>query len=76
MENFQNYKEKVEKQFNQNLKDLIINLYITNEQGPSVSAKQLGIPRKAFIYFVNQYGLKQRKLDKIKKSASLNDYSL
>lgn len=67
MEKYKNYKEKIEKQYNQDLKEIITTLYVTNEQGPSVSAKQLGIPRRAFQHFVNHYGLKPLKLDDIKK---------
>ncbi|WKA54011.1 hypothetical protein [Planococcus shixiaomingii] len=67
MENYKFYKDKIEKKYKQDLKDVLTKLYITNEQGPSVSAKQLGIPRQTFMFFVNHYGLKSLKLDDIKK---------
>ncbi|TWT27708.1 hypothetical protein [Planomicrobium sp. CPCC 101110] len=67
MGNYKSYKDKVEKKYNQDLKEILTTLYITNEQGPSVSAKQLGIPRQVFMHFVNHYGLKPLKLDDIKK---------
>ncbi|MGI2327666.1 hypothetical protein [Planococcus sp. YIM B11945] len=67
MENYEYYKNKLEKQLNRDIKDIIKSFYIDNQQGPSVSAKELGIPRQAFMYFVQQFQLKDLRYGDSKK---------
>ncbi|MGI2327668.1 hypothetical protein [Planococcus sp. YIM B11945] len=61
------YKKKLEKNYSRDLKDIIAQAYLTDDLGPSMGAKQLGIPRQVFVYFVNHYELRDLKLEQIKK---------
>lgn len=61
MEEIENYKKQLEEKFNKPMKDIIYEYYITKGLGPSVGAKELGIPRRVFIYFRNFYSLKEVK---------------
>ncbi|ANU13968.1 hypothetical protein [Planococcus halocryophilus] len=67
MEEYNSYKEKVEKQHNKAIVEVVKDLYVNEDIGPSVSAKKLGIPRQAFIYFVELYDLKRLKFANSKK---------
>ena len=69
MTEYDSYREKVEQRHNKALVEVIKDLYIRDNLGPSVSAKQLGMPRKAFMHFVNEYGLNELKSNNYKKSA-------
>lgn len=64
---YESYKKKVEKRYNKDLVEVMKELYVTEDLGPSVSAKQLGIPRRVFIHFVHQYDLKKLKFEDCKK---------
>ncbi len=66
------YKAKVEKSYNKPLVEVIKELYVNKDLGPSVGAKQLGIPRRAFIYFVNLYELKALKFQDYKKKMMIS----
>ena len=66
------YKAKVEKSYNKPLVEVIKELYVNKDLGPSVGAKQLGIPRRAFIYFVNKYELKALKFQDYKKKMMIS----
>ncbi len=68
---YESYKVKVEKRYNKPLIDVMEELYVSKDLGPSVSAKELGIPRRAFVYFVNQYELKKLKFVDYKKKMSI-----
>jgi len=61
MAEYDSYKEKVEKYYNKAIVEVVKNLYVYEDLGPSVSAKKLGLPRQAFIYFANLYDLKRLK---------------
>lgn len=67
MAGYDSYKEKVEKHHNKAISEVIKDLYVNEDLGPSVSAKKLGIPRQAVIYFVNLYDLKKLKFANCKK---------
>lgn len=61
MNEFHQYQIQLEKEHGKNLKDIITEYYITKNLGPSTAAKELNIPRQAFIYFRNFYGLRETK---------------
>lgn len=61
MEEFEMYQTKLEAQFGKPMKEIIYEYYITKNLGPSVGARELGIPRRVFIYFRNYYSLKEVK---------------
>lgn len=67
MMEFDAYREKVERKHNKALVELMKDLYVENDLGPSVSAKQLGMPRQAFMHFVHKYDLKKLKFGEYKK---------
>ncbi|MDN7241724.1 hypothetical protein QWY14_07955 [Planococcus sp. N028] len=60
---YEAYKNKLESQFNQDLREILFDHYITQELGPSVGAKQLGIPRQVFVHFLNLYNLNDLKFN-------------
>ncbi|AQU80233.1 hypothetical protein [Planococcus faecalis] len=79
MGEYESYKEKIEKRHNKALVEVIKDLYIHEDLGPSVSAKQLGIPRQAFIHFVQHYDLKKLKFgefEKIDDHIETSDYPI
>ncbi|MDE4085877.1 hypothetical protein PO902_12610 [Planococcus maritimus] len=45
------------------------NYYIEKDLGPAMGAKELGIPRRAFVHFIQQCQLQTAKFDLIKKKA-------
>lgn len=61
MMDFENYKNQLEKQHNRDLRDILHDIYIARDMGPSVGAKHLGIPRQVFLYYRNAYNLKELK---------------
>lgn len=67
MTEYDSYREKVEQRHNKALVEVIKDLYIKDNLGPSVSAKKLGIPRQAVVYFVREYDLKKLKFGEYKK---------
>ncbi|ALS77860.1 hypothetical protein ACQKDD_17880 [Planococcus kocurii] len=67
MVDYESYKEKVEKRHNKALVEVIKDLYVNEDLGPSVSAKQLGMPRQAFLHFVQHYDLKKLKFGESEK---------
>ncbi|WP_142827190.1 hypothetical protein [Planococcus soli] len=71
MTEYDSYREKVERRHNKALVEVMEDLYIKNNLGPSVSAKQLGMPRQAFMHFVQEYGLKQLKFGDYKKKVMI-----
>ena len=68
---YDSYREKVERQHNKALVEVMKDLYIKEDLGPSVSAKQLGIPRQAFIHFIHKYDLKKLKFGEYKKKVMI-----
>ena len=71
MGDYEIYKNKLEEQFEEDLRTIIREQYITRGLGPSISAKQLEIPRKAFVYFIEHYNLKEEKYPELKKSSDI-----
>lgn len=71
MMEYDSYREKVERQHNKALVEVMKDLYIKEDLGPSVSAKQLGIPRQAFIHFIHKYDLKKLKFGQYKKKVMI-----
>lgn len=69
MTEYDSYREKVEQRHNKALVEVMKDLYIKDDVGPSVGAKQLGMPRQAFVHFVHEYGLKKLKFGDTKKKA-------
>lgn len=67
MKAYESYREKVESRHNKDLKEVMKELYIEEDLGPSVSAKKLGMTRQAFMYFVHEYDLKKLKFGEYKK---------
>ncbi|WP_261384259.1 hypothetical protein [Planococcus sp. CPCC 101016] len=64
---YDSYREKIEQQHNKALVEVIKDFYIEQDLGPSVSAKNLGIPRRVFMHFVQAYGLRKLKFENYKK---------
>lgn len=71
MAEYDSYKEKVERRHNKPLVEVMEDLYVKNNCGPSVSAKQLGIPRQAFMHFIHEYDLKKLKFGDAKKKVMI-----
>ena len=67
MTKYDSYREKVEQRHNKALVEVMKDLYIKENMGPSVGAKELGMPRQAFVHFVNEYDLKKLKFGDTKK---------
>lgn len=67
MTEYDSYREKVERRHNKALVEVMKDLYIKDDVGPSVGAKQLGMPRQAFVHFVHEYDLKKLKFGDTKK---------
>lgn len=65
------YREKVERQHNKALVEVMKDLYIKEDLGPSVSAKRLGMTRQAFMHFVHEYDLKKLKFGEYKKKVMI-----
>ena len=71
MTEYDAYREKVEQKYNKALVEVMKDLYVNNDLGPSVSAKQLGMPRQAFMHFVHEYDLKKLKFGEYKKKVMI-----
>ncbi|MBT2572008.1 hypothetical protein [Planococcus sp. ISL-110] len=71
MTEYDSYREKVERRHNKALVEVIKDVYIKDNMGPSVSAKKLGMPRQAFVHFVHEYDLKKLKFSDYKKKVMI-----
>ncbi|RAZ69625.1 hypothetical protein [Planococcus maitriensis] len=69
MTDFEELKAQLEAKHQKEIGSIISDLYIGKDLGPAVGAKELGIPRRAFVYFVQQCGLQSAKYELIKKKA-------
>ncbi|MTD30787.1 hypothetical protein [Planomicrobium sp. YIM 101495] len=58
---YQEIQERLESEHQKGMREILTDLYITQQLGPSCSAQRLGIPRQVFLHFRNQFGLKQVK---------------
>ncbi|MGO1057683.1 hypothetical protein ACTL32_00995 [Planococcus sp. FY231025] len=61
MMDFEGYKNQLEKRYNRDMREILHDIYIARDMGPSVGAKHLGIPRQVFLYYRNLYNLKELK---------------
>jgi hypothetical protein len=61
MSDFESYKNQLEKRYNRDMREILHDIYIARDMGPSVGAKHLGIPRQVFLYYRNLYNLKELK---------------
>ena len=68
---YQEYIEKLEQEHNMSIEELIREYYIVQDEGPSVTARELGIPRKVVLHFIYEYNLRAIKHQNIKKSSNL-----
>ena len=59
--------EKLEKKYNKSIQELIHHYYIVEDEGPSVTARELGIPRNAVLHFIYEFNLRELKHQNIKK---------
>ncbi len=66
---FEQYKEKLEQEYNRDLKDILSAFYLTRDLGPSLTAKELGVPRKVIVHYINELGLRELKHQLIRKKA-------
>lgn len=66
---FEQYKEKLEQEYKRDLKDILSAYYLTRDLGPSMTAKELGVPRKFIVHYINELGLKELKHQLIRKKA-------
>lgn len=71
MHPYQEYKEKLEKEHSKSTEELIRQLYIGRDEGPSVTARELGIPRQAVLHFIHEYDLRTEKHGNITKHNKL-----
>lgn len=71
MHPYQYFIEKLEKEYGKPIKELIHYYYIEQDEGPSVTARELGIPRKAVLYFIYEYSLRPIKHQNIKKKVAI-----
>lgn len=67
---YQNYIEKLEKEHKKSIEELIRDFYIRQDEGPSVTARELGVPRKVVLHFIYEYNLRPIKHQNIKKSSN------
>ncbi|MCM3610445.1 hypothetical protein M4S82_04220 [Planococcus sp. MERTA32b] len=61
MHPYQNYIEKLEQEYNMNVDEVIRQIYIGRDEGPSVTARELGIPRQAVLHFIREFDLRAEK---------------
>ena len=71
MHPYQEYIEELEKEHNKSIEELIRDFYIVQDKGPSVTARELGIPRNAVLHFIYEYNLRPIKHRNIKESSNL-----
>jgi|GEM_PF-3119938 len=67
MKDYELTKKQLEIEHKQSIEDIMYTYYIEKDLGPAVGAKELGIPRRAFVYFVQQCRLQAAKYEVIKK---------
>ena len=71
MHPYQEYIEKLETEHKISVKELIHDYYIVKDEGPSVTARELGIPRKAVLHFIHEFDLRKIKHQNIKKKVAI-----
>ncbi|WP_186008739.1 hypothetical protein [Planococcus maritimus] len=52
MKEYELVKKQLEREHNRAIDDIMYEHYIEQDLGPEVGAKKLGIPCRAFVYFV------------------------
>ncbi|WP_203332239.1 hypothetical protein [Planococcus beigongshangi] len=68
---YEEYIKQLEKKYNKSAKELIYHYYINLNEGPSVTARELDIPRKAVLHFIYEYELRQLKHQNVKRNATM-----
>lgn len=71
MHPYQNYIEKLEKEYKKNVDEVIREIYIGQDEGPSVTARELGIPRQAVLHFIKEFDLRTEKHEHLAKHNKL-----
>ena len=71
MHPYQSYIDKLENKYGKSIEDIIHGYYIIEDEGPSVTARELGIPRKAVLHFIHEYNLRPLKHKNSKKINSI-----
>lgn len=66
---FENYKQKLEVEHGQNLKEVLSEYYLTKNLGPSLTALELGVPRQVVQYYINKFNLIEQKRQLIQEKA-------
>lgn len=66
---FEQYKEKLEQEYAQDLKDILSTFYLTRDLGPSLTAKELGVPLVVIVHYINELGLRELKHQLIRQRA-------
>lgn len=72
MHPYQEYIEKLENEHHKSVEDIIREYYIVQDEGPSVTARELDIPRKAVLHFICEYNLRPLKHQNIKKKVMIS----
>ncbi len=64
---FEDHKQKLEKEYGQNLKEVLSEYYLKRNMGPSLTALELGVPRQIVQYYINQFNLIEQKRQLIRE---------
>lgn len=64
---FEDHKQKLEKEYGQNLKEVLSEYYLKRNMGPSLTALELGVPRQVVQYYINQFNLIEQKRQLIRE---------
>lgn len=67
MHPYEKYIGRLEEEFNKSIKDIIHEYYVIRDEGPSVTARELNIPRKAVLHFICEYNLRPLKHQNFKE---------
>lgn len=62
---FAEYQHRLEKQHGLTIEQIMRDIYIEKDYGPATGAQALGIPRQAFMHFVQEFNLKPEKLERL-----------
>ncbi|QHJ70539.1 hypothetical protein [Planococcus halotolerans] len=71
MHPYQEYIEKLENEYSKQIEEIIHDYYIVQDEGPSVTARELDIPRRAVLHFIYEYNLRPLKHQNIKKKVAI-----
>ena len=71
MHPYQEYIDQLEKKHNKSVEELIRDFYIDRDEGPSVTARELGIPRKVVLHFIHEHNLRPIKHRNLNKNSHM-----